>query len=113
MLTDNNMEALTLENRLIKLHKPKYNIKLRTTKTSVYKVTLSDEYPRIHIVRKRLRQCQIFRALFELWRCFRLVDALQRPFHPPAAFSRAIWQGAHASTFSSDAMRSIMGKVSP
>ena len=33
MLTDSNIEALALENRLIKLHKPKFNIKLKDGKT--------------------------------------------------------------------------------
>ncbi len=55
MHTDTEMEALTLENRLIKLHSPKYNIRLKDGKSYPYiKVTLSDAYPRITVVRKRL-----------------------------------------------------------
>ncbi len=54
MLTDTEMEALSLENRLIKLHTPKYNIRLKDAKSYPYiKVTLSDSYPRLSVVRKR------------------------------------------------------------
>ncbi len=48
------MEALTLEASLIKLHEPKYNIKLKDAKAYPYiKVTVGEEYPRIIMTRKR------------------------------------------------------------
>lgn len=54
MLTDSNIEALALENRLIKLHKPKFNIKLKDGKTYPYlKLTFNDEYPTLTFTRKR------------------------------------------------------------
>ncbi|MBR5768400.1 MAG: excinuclease ABC subunit UvrC, partial [Clostridia bacterium] len=54
MLTGTEMEALALENRLIKLHSPKFNIKLKDAKSYPYiKLTVRDEYPRISVVRKR------------------------------------------------------------
>lgn len=54
MLTHTEIEALSLESRLIKLHKPKYNILLKDDKSYPYiKVTTGEEYPRIHFVRKR------------------------------------------------------------
>ena len=54
MLTDSNIEALALENRLIKLHKPKFNIKLKDGKTYPYlKLTLNAEYPALSFTRKR------------------------------------------------------------
>lgn len=54
MLTDTEMEALTLENRLIKLHQPKFNIKLKDAKSYPYiKVTMDEPYPRILETRKR------------------------------------------------------------
>lgn len=54
ILCDNEMEALTLENTLIKRHAPKYNIKLKDSKSYPYiKVTVNDPYPRILMSRKR------------------------------------------------------------
>ena len=54
MLTDSNIEALALENRLIKLHKPKFNIKLKDGKTYPYlKLTLNEQYPSLTFTRKR------------------------------------------------------------
>ena len=55
MLTSTEIEALALENRLIKLHAPKFNIKLKDSKSYPYiKVTVNEECPRILVVRKRL-----------------------------------------------------------
>lgn len=54
MLTHTEIEALSLENRLIKLHRPKYNILLKDDKSYPYiKVTTGDEYPKLQFVRKR------------------------------------------------------------
>lgn len=56
IVVDNEMEALILENNLIKENKPKYNILLKDDKTYPYiKVTLNEKYPRIYIVRKVLK----------------------------------------------------------
>ena len=54
MLTTTEIEALALENQLIKLHTPKFNIRLKDGKSYPYiKVTLNEEYPRIIVDRKR------------------------------------------------------------
>ncbi|MBQ8304984.1 MAG: excinuclease ABC subunit UvrC [Blautia sp.] len=48
IVTDSELEALVLENNLIKEHRPKYNTMLRDDKTYPFiKVTVSEAYPRI------------------------------------------------------------------
>ncbi len=48
IVTDSELEALVLENNLIKEHRPKYNTMLVDDKTYPYiKVTMGEEYPRV------------------------------------------------------------------
>ncbi len=52
---DTEMEALALENSLIKQHKPKYNIRLKDAKSYPYiKLSLGEPYPRLSMTRTRL-----------------------------------------------------------
>ena len=52
-IVNNEVEALALENNLIKKHKPYYNILLKDSKTYAYiKVNLKEDYPRFEISRK-------------------------------------------------------------
>lgn len=52
MVTDSELEALVLENNLIKQHQPKYNTLLKDDKTYPYiKVTTYEDFPRILFTR--------------------------------------------------------------
>ncbi|MCQ2436078.1 MAG: excinuclease ABC subunit UvrC [Clostridia bacterium] len=54
ILCDTEIEALSLENSLIKLYKPRYNIKLKDDKSYPYlKATVDEEYPRFVMTRRR------------------------------------------------------------
>ena len=52
-LCTNEMEALSLENTLIKQYKPKYNILLKDAKSYPYIKITAEEYPRLVFTRKR------------------------------------------------------------
>lgn len=54
IVVNNEVEALLLENNLIKKHKPKYNIVLKDSKTYAYIKITNEEYPRIETSRKIL-----------------------------------------------------------
>ena len=53
IITNTEVEALILENHLIKKHKPKYNILLKDDKKYPYFLITNEDFPRISIVRKK------------------------------------------------------------
>ncbi|MDR2699634.1 MAG: excinuclease ABC subunit UvrC [Nitrososphaerota archaeon] len=52
IIVNNEVEALLLENKLIKQHTPKYNINLKDAKTYAYIALTREDYPRILTCRK-------------------------------------------------------------
>ena len=52
IIVDNEVEALLLENKLIKKHQPKYNILLKDSKTYAYILITDEKFPRIMSARK-------------------------------------------------------------
>ena len=52
IVVNSEIEALILENELIKKHKPKYNILLKDDKKFPYFLITDEDYPRILVVRK-------------------------------------------------------------
>lgn len=53
IVCDTEIEALTLENVLIKKHSPRYNIKLKDAKSYPYIKVTAEEYPRLYVTRDR------------------------------------------------------------
>lgn len=61
IVTRNEVEALHLEQNLIKRHRPPFNIRLRDDKSFPYvAVTVDDEYPRVMLTRERHRRGVIY-----------------------------------------------------
>ena len=79
----NEMEALILENTLIKKHHPRYNIMLRDDKTYPYiKVTLQDDYPRVCMTRRVLRDgARYFGPFADAGAVHRVLKLMQRALH--------------------------------
>ncbi|MFP4588429.1 MAG: excinuclease ABC subunit UvrC [Candidatus Bipolaricaulota bacterium] len=53
IVTDSEVEALILEESLIKEHQPKFNIQLKDNKRYPYVKIIDEKYPRIKLVRRR------------------------------------------------------------
>ncbi|MCL7487489.1 MAG: excinuclease ABC subunit UvrC [Desulfobulbaceae bacterium] len=96
ILTTTEKEALILEASLIKKHRPRYNVILRDDKNyPLIKVTVKDQWPRVLVTRKRVRDgsryfgpyssassmrevLKLLQSLFPLRRC-RKVQPRSRP----------------------------------
>lgn len=68
IITDTEIEALALENKLIKVHSPKYNIRLKDSKSYPYiKVNVGERYPSITVTRTRRAIRQSILARIPEW----------------------------------------------
>ena len=80
IFVDSEIEALILENTLIKKHTPRYNIKLKDAKSYPYiKVELDREYPRIVMTRKRESgKAKYFGPYTGMSDVYRIIDMLNK-----------------------------------
>lgn len=75
IITKTEIDALALENNLIKKYKPKYNILLKDDKTYPYiKVHTKEEFPRVSITRKIRKDGKYFGPFMGGVRCGELLD---------------------------------------
>lgn len=95
ILTRNEIEALILENKLIKKHQPKYNVLLKDGKSYAYIHVTEERIPQIRAVRRRQKTGQHFgpfpssvyktvqlaRNLFALRTCKHLPDRVCLNYH--------------------------------
>ncbi len=86
ILCDTEIEALTLENSLIKLYHPRYNIKLKDDKSYPYlKATVDEEFPRFVITRKREKgKARYFGPYTSTATVYGIISALQKTFGLPS-----------------------------
>ena len=86
ILVANEMEALALENNLIKQRKPRFNILLRDDKTYPYvKLTLADRFPKVFVTR-RLRKdgSAYYGPYFPGNLAYRVAEVIHRSFLIPS-----------------------------
>ena len=86
ILCDTEIEALTLENSLIKLYHPRYNIKLKDDKSYPYlKATVNEEFPRFVMTRKReSEKAKYFGPYTSTATVYGIISALQKTFGLPS-----------------------------
>lgn len=78
IVTRSELEALLLENNLIKEHKPRFNVMLRDDKSFPYlKLNLADRFPRVTLVRRPRPDGSLFFGPFlpasHAWRTLRMI----------------------------------------
>jgi excinuclease ABC subunit C len=86
ILTDNEKEALALENNLIKQYQPRYNVLLRDDKTYPYiKYTATEKHPRVYVTRRLKKDGSLyFGPYFPANLAYRLVNFIHRRFQVPS-----------------------------
>ncbi len=89
VFTDTETEALVLENELIKLFSPKFNIRLKDDKSYPYiKLSTSEKYPRLTMVRSlqanRTKNDKYFGPYSSSSAVYSIIDTVNKLFKLPA-----------------------------
>lgn len=88
-LCDHEMEALSLENTLIKQYTPKYNIRLKDSKSYPYIKITAEEYPRLVFTRNRLSdKAKYFGPYSGAGTAYALIELLSRSLLLPTCSRR-------------------------
>jgi len=81
IVTDSEVEALILENNLIKKHKPRYNVNLKDDKSYPYIRITKEDLPQVYITRKVIRDgSDYFGPYTEVKNVRYILKTLQRIF---------------------------------
>lgn len=82
IVTETELEALVLENNLIKKYRPKYNIRLKDAKTYPYiKVSWQDNYPKVFVTRRMEEDgARYFGPFTAVWAVHETLDTLRKIF---------------------------------
>ena len=110
IVTRTEVEALHLEQNLVKRHRPPFNVRLRDDKSFPYiAVTVEDEYPRVMFTRERHRRGVVYFGPYANAKKVReTLDMLNRVFrYRPVrgAEARPALAASRASTTTSSAAR--------
>jgi excinuclease ABC subunit C len=81
IVTANEVEALVLENNLIKKNRPKYNIDLKDAKRYAYILITAEKFPRMLIARKREGPGKFFGPFVSAVNRNYLMDYLKKAFY--------------------------------
>lgn len=86
ILCDTEIEALSLENSLIKLYRPRYNIRLKDDRSYPYlKATVNEPYPEFSMARKReADKAKYFGPYTGVSTVYSLISAMQKTFGLPS-----------------------------
>ena len=82
IVTDTELEALVLENNLIKKHRPKYNIRLKDAKTYPYiKISWNQDFPKVFMTRRMDDDgARYFGPFTAVWAVHETLDTLRKVF---------------------------------
>ncbi|RZB29421.1 MAG: excinuclease ABC subunit C [Candidatus Argoarchaeum ethanivorans] len=80
IVTDNEVEALILENNLIKKNKPKYNIDLKDSKRYAYIELTDEKFPRLLVARRRVGTGKFFGPFVSAAARDYILSALKKTF---------------------------------
>lgn len=80
IVTNNEVEALILENNLIKKHQPKYNIDLKDSKRYAYVELTCEEFPRLVLARSKKAEGRYFGPFVSAAERGYVIDLLRKAF---------------------------------
>jgi excinuclease ABC subunit C len=85
IVVDNEMEALALENNLIKQKQPRFNILLRDDKTYPYIKLTEERFPRVYVTRRLKKDgATYYGPYFPANLAYRITDLIHRNFLVPS-----------------------------
>lgn len=82
LITENELDALLLENSLIKEHQPKYNVNLKDDKTYPWIIIKNERFPRIFYTRKKIDDGSEYFGPYASVKVMKAVLDLVRQVHP-------------------------------
>lgn len=81
IITNNELEALLLENSLIKKHQPKYNINLKDDKTYPYIIIKKEDFPRVfHTRQPDEHQADVFGPYANVYAMHIVLDLIKQMY---------------------------------